>query len=114
MENDKIAELEQRIQALEEMLNHIALNDKTVQFEHCTVGSVSAGNDCVLEKCTVASVHAENDMLVKNSSVGSVFQGDIDEAEGRLGDLEGQLEDINAGIEEAEARLEALEEPENK
>jgi len=98
MENNKIAELEERIKILEEKLDKINFSEaKEINMTNCPIGVITTGT-CKLN--------------VQNGSIGTVFEGidsDIDEAEERLDELEGRLDEINDGIDEAESKLDELE-----
>ena len=68
MENNKIAELEERIKILEEKLNYINFNEaKEIIMTNCAIGGINTGHYC--------------DLNFENSSIGGVSESDIDEEE---------------------------------
>ncbi len=86
---NKIMELEERINFLEEKLNHIIMADNnTVSISSCSLGSLTLGNN--------------SSAMFHSSTAGTVINGIFDDAEDRIDDLESR-------IDEAEGRLDDLE-----
>ena len=76
MENNKIAELEERIRFLEEKLN-INFNDyKEITMTNCAIGGINTGNYC--------------DLKFENSSIGCI---ESDEDESNLDELENECDE---------------------
>lgn len=96
-----IKNLEERIEKLEKIFDHLCNQCKEITLTKCSLGDIKLGNDCniTLNSCPVGGVISDIEGAESRA----------DDLECRIDDIECRIKDILAGINDAETRLDPLE-----
>ncbi|WP_155838567.1 hypothetical protein [Butyrivibrio proteoclasticus] len=112
MMEEKYAELEKRVQVLEELLKgFLQSEDNNINFtlKDCSINNLNAGDECDVrsDNCSVGNLCFGDgcDIKQNNCPIGTMIPGDIDTADGQLDDIESRIDELNNEIDLIENRI---------
>ena len=93
--DEYIQSLENRIEKLENILEHLCLQQcKEMSMANCAIGDIILGDNC--------------NITLNACSVGAMLP-DIDDAEDRLDEVESRLDDVMAHLDDVETLMDSFE-----